>query len=64
MSNVYRVEFAEDQTLGFGDHPWNRRAERFLRDLRMTGAPSDVIAELLHNLLDIVEPRTHWHALK
>ena len=56
MSNVTRLVSAKDEYLTF-DHPWNRRATRFLRDLRMLGANSDVIAELLRELLDCVEPK-------
>ena len=56
MSNVERLVVAKDEYQAF-DHPWNRRATRFLRDLRMLGANSDEIAELLRELLDIVEPK-------
>ena len=56
MSNVRRLTLARDEYQSF-DHPWNRRATRFLRDLRMLGAGSDVIAELLRELLNTVEPR-------
>ena len=56
MSNVTRLVSAEDEYVTF-DHPWNRRATRFLRDLRMLGANTDVIAELLRELLHCVEPR-------
>ena len=54
MNNVRRLVSAEDeyQTL---DHVWNRRAQRFLRDMRMLGADTSVIAELLRDLLGVVE---------
>ena len=34
MSNVQLLVMAKDEYQAF-DHPWNRRATRFLRDLRM-----------------------------
>ena len=56
MSNVQWLVMAKDEYQAF-DHPWNRRATRFLRDLRMLGANSGVIAELLRELLASVEPK-------
>jgi hypothetical protein len=36
---------------------WDRRAQRFLLDLRMLGLGPPEIAEMLRELLEVVEPR-------
>ncbi len=54
MNNVRRLVPAEDEYQAL-DHVWNRRAQRFLRDMRMLGAESPVIAELLRDLLLVVD---------
>jgi len=59
MSDIYSLKTVEHVPVGMADdHVWTRRAERFLRGMRMMRAPSDVIAELLYDLLDIIEPHT------
>lgn len=56
MKNVERLSPAKDE-LKESDHPWNRRAQRFLRDMRMLGADNDVVAELCYDILDAVNRR-------
>ena len=58
MTNVQRLVPAEDEYRTL-DHVWNRRAQRFLRDMRMLGAESPVIAELLRDLLWVVDGSRH-----
>ena len=54
MNNVQRLVAAKDEYRGL-DYVCDRRAQRFLRDLRMLGVDSSVIAELLRELLRVVE---------
>jgi hypothetical protein len=51
---IHRLMPAHDEYQRF-DHVGNRRAQRFLRDMRMLGANSAVISELLRDLLYVVE---------
>jgi hypothetical protein len=55
MSNVRRLMPADDERMPFNTGEWDRRAQRFLRDLRMLGLGSPEIAEMLRDLLSVVE---------
>jgi hypothetical protein len=57
MSNVRRLVRAENEPLRYNTGEWDRRAQRFLLDLRMLGLGSPEIAEMLRELLEIIEPR-------
>ena len=57
MSNVTRLQPLQAEYAPNSDHPWTRRASRFFRDMWMLGADADVIAELLHQMLEVVEPK-------
>ena len=57
MSNVTRLQPVQAEYAPTSDHPWTGRASRFSRDMWMLGADADVIAELLHQMLEVVEPK-------
>ena len=59
MSNVRRLVAAADEPMRFNTGEWDRRAQRFLRDLRMLGLGNAEIAEMLRELLEHVEPMRH-----
>ena len=57
MSNVRRLVPAANEPLRYYTGEWDQRAQRFLLDLRMLGLGSPEIAEMLRELLEIVEPK-------
>jgi hypothetical protein len=54
MSNVRRLVAVEDEPMRFNTGEWDRRSQRFLRDLRMLGLGNAEIAEMLLELLEHV----------
>jgi hypothetical protein len=62
MKNVRRLVAAPDKPLRYNTGEWDRRARRFLLDLRMLGLGPPEIAEMLRELLEVVEPRQRSHA--
>jgi hypothetical protein len=57
MSNLRSLMPAEDEPMPCHTGEWDRRAQRFLRDLRMLGLGSAEIAEMLRDLLTGVQPK-------
>jgi hypothetical protein len=62
MCNVRRLVPAENEPLHYNTGEWDRRARRFLLDLRMLGLGSAEIAEMLRELLEHVELAKRSHA--
>ena len=56
MNNVRRLVAAADKPLRYNTGEWDLRARRFLFDLRMLGLSAAEIAEMLRELLEVVEP--------
>jgi hypothetical protein len=54
MSKVYKLRRAKNEIGDVGGHIWGRRAQRFLRDMRMLGADNEVIADLAYEILEAV----------
>jgi hypothetical protein len=52
MDNVRRLSPAEDEPLRYNTGEWDRRARRFLLDLRLLGLSAVEIGEMLQELLE------------
>ena len=58
MSTLIKLKPARDELKPLDwDYALLNRSQRYLRDMRMLGATSNMIADFLHEMLDIVEPR-------